>query len=224
VHPGGTGCSVLEHLLGDAATVPPERGVFLEHTWRMHPAVCSFVSEVSTTGGSSRRRRASGSRSRAWGRGCATCRSSTRGAPRAAPEEADAIAAQIRKLIGATFTDAEGRTRPLRYADVLVVAPYNQQVRCLRAALPEAVRVGTVDKFQGQEAPVVFYSTTSSSGDEVPRGLEFLFSRNRLNVAISRAQCLAVLVGSPRLLDVRTRSVDQMRLVNALCRFVERAE
>jgi uncharacterized protein len=86
------------------------------------------------------------------------------------------------------------------------------------------MRVGTVDKFQGQEAPVVLYSTTSSSGEEVPRGLEFLFSRNRLNVAISRAQCLAVLVGSPRLLDVRTRSVDQMRLVNALCRFVEVAD
>ncbi len=94
-------------------------------------------------------------------------------------------------------------------------------MRTLRGALPAGVRVGTVDKFQGQEAPVVFYSTTSSSGEEVPRGLEFLFSRNRLNVAISRAQCLAVLVGSPRLLDVRTRSVDQMRLVNALCRFVE---
>jgi hypothetical protein len=131
------------------------------------------------------------------------------------------VARQSNSLIGETFTDAEGRTRPLRHEDVLVVAPYNQQARCLRAALPPAVRVGTVDKFQGQEAPVVFYSTTSSSGDEVPRGLEFLFSRNRLNVAISRAQCLAVLVGSPRLLDVRTRSVDQMRLVNALCRFVE---
>ena len=86
------------------------------------------------------------------------------------------------------------------------------------------MRVGTVDKFQGQEAPVVFYSTASSSGEEIPRGLEFLFSRNRLNVAISRAQCLAYLVGSPRLLDVRCRSVEQMRLVNALCRFVEVAE
>jgi superfamily I DNA and/or RNA helicase len=82
----------------------------------------------------------------------------------------------------------------------------------------------TVDKFQGQEAPVVFYATASSSGEEIPRGLEFLFSRNRLNVAISRARCLAYLVGSPRLLDVRCRSVEQMRLVNALCRFVEQAE
>jgi uncharacterized protein len=141
-----------------------------------------------------------------------------------APEEAEAIAAAVERLLGRMYTPVEGEPRPLRHEDVLVVAPYNQQVRCLRSALPPAVRVGTVDKFQGQEAPVVFYSTTSSSGEQVPRGLEFLFSRNRLNVAISRAQCLAVLVGSQRLLDVRTRSVDQMRLVNALCRFVELAE
>ena len=118
------------------------------------------------------------------------------GRSQSAPEEAEAIAAEIERLVGRTFTDAEGGTRPLRHQDVLVVAPYNQQVHTLRETLPEAVRVGTVDKFQGQEAPVVFYSTTSSSGEEIPRGLEFLFSRNRLNVAISRAQCLAVLVGS----------------------------
>ena len=100
-----------------------------------------------------------------------------------------------------------------------------QRARALPAQrLPAGVRVGTVDKFQGQEAPVVFYATASSSGEEIPRGLEFLFSRNRLNVAISRARCLAYLVGSPRLLDVRCRSVEQMRLVNALCRFVEVAE
>jgi uncharacterized protein len=106
----------------------------------------------------------------------------------------------------------------------MVVAPYNMQVRCLRARLPQGVRVGTVDKFQGQQAPVVFYSTTSSSGSEIPRGLEFLLSRNRLNVAISRAQCLAYLVGNPRLLDVRCRTVEQMRMANALCRAVEMAE
>ena len=224
VHPGGTGCSVLEHLLGEATTVPPERGVFLERTWRMHPAVCSFVSEVVYDG---RLEPAPGRERQSItgvGAGLRYVPVEHEGRSQAAPEEAEAIAAEVERLLGATFTDAEGRTRPLRHEDVLVVAPYNQQVRCLRAALPETVRVGTVDKFQGQEAPVVLYSTTSSSGDEVPRGLEFLFSRNRLNVAISRAQCLAVLVGSPRLLDVRTRSVDQVRLVNALCRFVEMAE
>ena len=94
----------------------------------------------------------------------------------------------------------------------------------MRTALPEGVRVGTVDKFQGQEAPVVFFSMATSSGEDVPRSLSFLFSRNRLNVAISRAQCLAVLVCSPRLLDARCQSIEEMQLVNALCRLVEYAQ
>ena len=105
----------------------------------------------------------------------------------------------------------------------MVVAPYNAQVRCLPEALPRGARVGTVDKFQGQEAPVVFFSMATSSGEDVPRNLEFLFSRNRLNVAVSRAQCLAYVVASPKLLDVRCRTIEQMRLVNALCRFVDGA-
>ncbi len=105
-----------------------------------------------------------------------------------------------------------------------MVAPYNMQVRCLREALPPGVEVGTVDKFQGREAPVVFFSMASSTGEDVPRGLEFLFSRNRFNVAISRAKALAIVVSSPALLDVRCRTVDQMKLVNALCGFVESSE
>ena len=107
---------------------------------------------------------------------------------------------------------------------MLVVTPYNAQVQCLRERLPAGVEVGTVDKFQGREAAVVFFSMATSSGDVIPRNLDFLFSRNRLNVAVSRARCLAVLVASERLLDVRCRTVEQMRLVNALCRFVELAE
>ena len=117
----------------------------------------------------------------------------------------------------------DGVERPLAHRDFIVVAPYNSHVRCLREALPAAVRVGTVDKFQGQEATVSFFSMASSSGEDVPRGLDFLFSRNRLNVAVSRARCLAYVVASPRLLDVNCRTVEQMRLVNALCRFVELA-
>jgi len=105
-----------------------------------------------------------------------------------------------------------------------VVTPYNAQAQELRERLPEGVAVGTVDKFQGQEAPVVFFSMATSSGEDLPRNLEFLFSRNRLNVAISRARALAVLVASPRLLDVACHTVEQMRMVNALCRFVERAD
>ena len=115
------------------------------------------------------------------------------------------------------------RLRAAGVTDVIVVAAYNAQVNALQEALP-GVRVGTVDKFQGQEADVVLYSMASSSGDDVPRGLEFLLSRNRLNVAISRARCLAYLVASPRLLEVNARSIPQMRLANALCRFVELAE
>jgi uncharacterized protein len=140
------------------------------------------------------------------------------------PEEAEAVARVVGGLLrGATWTRADGVTLPIRPQDVLVVAPYNAQVRCLRAELPESVRVGTVDKFQGQEAPVVVFSMATSSGDDLPRNLEFLFSRNRLNVAVSRARCLAYLVASPRLLETRCRTVEQMAMVNALCRFVELA-
>ena len=136
-------------------------------------------------------------------------------------EEADAIRAQLDLLLGGTHTDCEGRRHRLGWDDILVVTPYNAQVRCLRTRLGPRARIGTVDKFQGQEAPVVFFSMATSSGEDLPRNLEFLFSRNRLNVAISRAQCLAVLVASPGLLEIRCRTIEQMRMVNALCRFVE---
>jgi len=123
-----------------------------------------------------------------------------------------------------TVTDAEGAAHPLRPEDILVLTPYNAQVRCLQDHLPDGIRVGTVDKFQGQEAQVAFFSMATSSGEQIPRNVEFLFSRNRLNVAISRARCLAVLVCSPRLLDIHAKSIEQMRLVNALCRFGEVSE
>jgi superfamily I DNA and/or RNA helicase len=115
-----------------------------------------------------------------------------------------------------------GELRAAGVTDVMVVSPYNMQVNALKEALP-GVAVGTVDKFQGQEADAVVYSMASSTGDDVPRGLEFLLSRNRLNVAVSRARCLAYLVASPRLLEVNARTIAHMRLANALCRFVELA-
>ena len=141
----------------------------------------------------------------------------------AAPEEAAVVRDEIERLLGTPYAGEEGE-RPLRYEDFIVVAPYNSHVRCLREALPEAVRVGTVDKFQGQEATVVLFAMASSTGEDVPRGLDFLFSRNRLNVAVSRARCLAYVVANPRLLETTCKTVEQMRLVNALCRFVEIAE
>ena len=133
------------------------------------------------------------------------------------------VAAQVAQLAGGVVTRPDGSTVPIEQAGVMVVTPYNAQVRLLRERLPDWVDVGTVDKFQGREAAVVFFSMATSSGEDMPRNAEFLYSRNRLNVAVSRAKCVAVLVASPDLLTVRCKTVEQMRLVNALCRFVELA-
>jgi uncharacterized protein len=138
-------------------------------------------------------------------------------------EEVDAIRAIVRGFEGATRVAKDGTVVPLAPGDVMVVAPYNSQVNDLRAALPDC-RVGTVDKYQGLEAPIVIVSLTASSSDDVPRGLEFLLSTNRLNVAVSRAQSLCIIVGSPSLLATRCNSVHQLELVNVLCRYVEMAE
>ena len=226
-HPPGTEASVLEHLLGEHVTVPPDMGVFLERTRRMHPDVCRFVSEVvydsrlEWTPHVARQ-------GTAFGTGLRYLPVKHAGNVSASPEEAACVASQIRAMLGAPWTNANGETRPLDQGDFMVVAPYNAQVRRLRHALQAAsldqVPVGTVDKFQGREAPVVLYSMATSSAEDVPRSLEFLFSRNRLNVAISRAMCLAYVIASPRLLESRVRTIEQMRLVNALCRFVEMAE
>jgi uncharacterized protein len=224
VHPDGAGASVLEHLLGARETVPADRGLFLERTWRMHPEVCGFVSDLIYEGrlhaapGRERQRVESPGLS---GTGLRYLAVEHSGNSQRSREEAAAVRAAYDRLLAGTFTDHGGRTRPLTAQDILVVAPYNAQVYCLSEALPEGARVGTVDKVQGQEAAVVFFSMATSSGEELPHDLEFLFSRNRLNVAVSRARALAVLVASPRLLDVRCTSAAQMRMVNALCRFVE---
>lgn len=143
-------------------------------------------------------------------------------------EEAARVVQKVETLLrGGMFTDVNGCTTQITAKDILVVAPYNAQVRCVRDALDRAgiagLRVGTVDKFQGLEAPVVFFTMATSSGEDLPRDIDFLFSQNRLNVAVSRAQCLAVVIASPRLLDVSCRTPEQMRLVNGVCRFIEMA-
>jgi uncharacterized protein len=155
-----------------------------------------------------------------------------RGNTHQSPEEVDAVVRLLEELglldastsKQAWFEGRDGARRPLERKDVLVVAPYNAQVSALERALPDGIRVGTVDKFQGKEAPVVIYSLATSTAAEAPRGLEFLYRRNRLNVAVSRAQALAVIVASPELATVACRTPRQMELVNALCRALEFAE
>lgn len=222
VHPDGSGTSVLEYLLGEHETVAEEMGVFLEETHRMHPDVCRFVSEAFYEG----RLRSSpdcSQRTTSDGVGVRWLGVQHDGNRVDSEEEVEVIATEIERLVGHTFRNGTVQ-RPLRYEDIMVVAPYNAQVRLLRERLPRRVEVGTVDKFQGREAVVVFYSMTSSSGEDVPRGLDFLMSRNRLNVAVSRAQCVPYVVCSPRLLEVDCHSVEHLKLANALCRFMELAE
>jgi len=225
VHPPGAGVSVLEHLLGEHTTIPPERGLFIDETRRMHPDVCRFISAAiyedrlkSFADCANQGIEAPGSLT---GTGIRYVPVAHEGNTRESPEEAEAIKGLIGDLLQGRYFRADGTSGPLKPEEIMVVAPYNAQVRCLREALPAGVRVGTVDKFQGQEAAVCFFSMATSSGEEIPRKLEFLFSRNRLNVAISRARCLAVLVCNPALLNIRCKNEEQMRLLNALCLFVE---
>ena len=227
VHPPGIDRSALDHVIQDEPTMPPRFGLFLETTFRLHPAVCSFISEAFYDGklapdpscAVQRLAAANGS----GGVGLRYEPVPHVGNRTVSPEEVERVGQVFRALIGLPWTDRHGAVRPLRGDDILVVAPYNAQVRRLCETLPEGARVGTVDRFQGQEAPVVIYSMATSSIDDAPRGIDFLFSLNRLNVASSRAQGLVILVCSPELLKARCRSPAQMRLASALCRLVEMA-
>jgi uncharacterized protein len=204
-HPEPVDASALELLVDGHATLPDERGYFLDRSYRMHPAVCAAVSALSYEGRLQSHTECTAAR-RLEGHqpGVRVLTVVHQGNSTESPEEADAIAAEIKRLLGASWTDEHG-TRPLAATDVLVLAPYNAQVALVRQVLATAglsgVRVGTVDKFQGTQAPVVFTSMTASSADEVPRGISFLLNRNRLNVAISRAQYAAVIVRSETLVD-----------------------
>ncbi|MGC8510601.1 MAG: TM0106 family RecB-like putative nuclease [Acidimicrobiales bacterium] len=227
-HPGGSGASVLEHVLGERATIPDTQGVFLSETRRMHPDVCRFISEQIYEGRLTSHPDCALQATK-FGTGLRWLRADHQGNATRSVEEARLVIDQIRQMIGTTWTDQRGRTQPLRATDFMVVAPYNDQVDLLSDLVAAddrlgGVRVGTVDKFQGREAPVVFFTMTTSSGPDMPRGPEFLFSRNRLNVAVSRAHCLAYLVCTEELLNARARSLDDMRLIGTLSAFVEMAQ
>jgi uncharacterized protein len=229
-HPDGVGASALEHLLASHQTVPAERGIFLPETWRLAPSICGFTSELFYDGRLTSR--AGLERQRITGvegvpdAGLSFVAVDHDGNKNWSPEEIDVVADLVARFTadGATWVDEKGRARPIVGSDVLVVAPYNAHVtRLLERLAGTGVRVGTVDKFQGQEAPVVIYSMATSRPEDAPRGMEFLYSLNRLNVATSRAKCLAVLVASPRLLEPECQSPRQMQLANGLCRFRELA-
>jgi predicted RecB family nuclease len=229
VHPPGVDVSALAHLLNGHATIGPAQGIFLAETWRLHPSICTFASDVFYEGrlaarpeNQKQRLNATGSLD---GAGLHFTPVKHSGNQNESLEEVERIAGIVDALLRnkATWTSKKSETIPLKLADILIVAPYNAQVSALARRLPPGARVGTVDKFQGQEAPIVFYSMATSTPEDAPRGMEFLYSLNRLNVAISRAQCVAVLVASPALFEVQCKNPRQMHLVNAFCRYLELA-
>lgn len=232
VHPPGSEVSALEHIMGDAKTMPEHLGLFLPQTRRLHPEICAFTSEVFYEGrlqplpGLERQILRAPSPTRLLGAGLRFVPIEHRANTDQSEQEADAVATLIQELLdsGAEFVSAAGKANAIRPDDVLVVAPFNTQVNLIRSKVPAGIRVGTVDKFQGKEAPVVLYSLASSSIEDAPRGISFLFNPSRLNVATSRARALAVVVASPELLAARCRTPEQIKLANALCAFVERAE
>jgi uncharacterized protein len=225
VHPGDSGDSVLDYLLQDQATIPPEQGIFLENTWRMHPAVCQFISEAIYNS----RLKSHPNTERRYlvlnesadpalmPAGIHFEEIEHTGCVQDSEEEAARVEQIYQSLLTQYYIDDEGRQQPITAQNILVVSPYNMQVNLLKQRLGPEARVGTVDKFQGQEAEVVIISMATSSGEEMPRNIDFLFSKNRLNVAISRAKCLAILIANPELLSTPCKTPEQIAMVNTLC-------
>ena len=233
-HPESSDVSALYHLLDGEDTMPADKGLFLAETYRLHPDIVTFTSEVYYEGKVNARpeleRQAivptDGSACRFLGSGLRYVPVNHGGNQARAAEEVSVIKEIVEELLaGGLWRDAQEETRPLTEKDVLIVAPYNAQVAALSEALPTFEhRIGTVDRFQGQEAPVVIYSMTSSSPEDAPRGMEFLYNRNRFNVATSRARALCILVGTPALFEPECHSPRQMKMANGFCRYLELAE
>ena len=210
-HLDGTDVSALGHLLGERQTIEENRGLFLEQTWRLHPDICDFTSETFYDGRLSPRPGLEQQRvvspGPINGTGLRFLPVQHRGNRSSSDEEAERVAELVRGLVSgdSRWTDGNGNDNAITLGDVLIIAPYNAQVFRIQERLPEA-RVGTVDKFQGQEAPVVIYSMATSTPEDAPHGMEFLYSLNRLNVATSKARCVCVLVGSPELFPPECRT------------------
>ncbi len=228
VHPDGTEVSALEHLLLGRETIAEDRGIFIPETRRLHPAICEFTSELfyegrlhSLSGLENQVLKGSGP---IQGAGLWFALVEHDGNQSASIEEADRVAEIYRQLLadGNTWSDQSGVEMPLTEDDILIVVPYNAHLAEIERRLPGS-RVGTVDKFQGQEAPIVIYSMASSSAEDAPRGMGFLYDLNRLNVATSRARCACILVASPKLFEPECRTPAEMKLANALCRYLEMA-
>ncbi|KRB30871.1 nuclease [Mesorhizobium sp. Root172] len=224
-HPDGTDVSALNHILDGGKTIASDQGLFLEETWRLHPDLCAFTSELFYEGKLRSRPGLEGqiiSSGPINGSGLRYIPITHSGNQNSSPEEADAIHRLLDHVLQSDtrWIDRDGKEAAITLNDILIIAPYNAQVFEIQQRLPGA-RVGTVDKFQGQEAPIAIYSMASSSHADAPRGMEFLYSLNRFNVATSRAKCLSILVASPEVFEAECKTPRQIQLANAFCRYLE---
>ncbi len=228
-HPDGTELSSLEHVLDGDHTIAPDRGLFLDTTYRLHPDICAFHSELFYDGKLAAKegceQQTIKSNGPISGSGLRYLPVPHAGNKSASIEEAEVITGLVQDILAskASWVDRKGNETPLKLGDIVIITPYNAQVFEIQERLPGAF-VGTVDKFQGQEAPIAIYSMATSSHSDAPRGMEFLYSANRFNVAISRAQCMAILVASPEVFEAECKTPRQMQLANAFCRYLEVAE
>jgi predicted RecB family nuclease len=230
-HPGNSGVSALDYFLDGRPTIPEDRGILLDQSWRMHPNICRFVSDAlyesrlnSHPDTQPQRICRANQGPTAIEAGIEFIPVEHEGNRQSSLEEVEQIKRLIESLVGRPYLDFAGAQRErLGIEDILVVAPFNMQVRLLKQHLGNEARAGTVDKFQGQEAPVVIVSLGSSSIEESPRGAHFLLDPNRLNVAVSRAKTLALVVASPAIAVAKCRSIEEMKLANLFCRLVDYA-
>jgi superfamily I DNA and/or RNA helicase len=226
VHPEGADISALEHILDGHQTMPEDKGLFLDTTWRLHPLIAQFTSTLYYEG---RLRSKEGLENQKLagntlfkGSGLFHVLVDHISNQSQSKEEVAVIKKIVDHLLSENITwiDRDGNSTRLQQRDILIIAPYNAQVSALQEALP-GFTIGTVDKFQGQEAPVVIYSITSSSSEDAPRGMSFLYNPNRMNVATSRAKCISILVSAPKIFEVECNTIEQMKWANGLCMYRE---
>jgi uncharacterized protein len=236
-HPGDAALSVLQYSLKDPArslpdapvfhpVVPADAGIFLGETRRMHSSVCSFISESIYNGcltahpECDRQRIALPLNASLVTKehGILFSPVEHEGNTQRSEEEVSRVKEIISELLGRDYRDKSGAARPLGIDDILIMSPYNAQVSALKRSLPDGARIGSVDRFQGQEAPVCIYSLSSSYGEYGSRGLGFILDQNRINVAISRAQCLAIVVADPRISQTSAISLKEMSLLSLFCK------
>ena len=221
-HPGQSGLSALDYLLNGEATIQPDQGIFLNETWRMAPPITKFISDLVyesrlISEAKNANQYIHWASKVGWvEQGIKPIPVQHSGNAQRSYEEAKALADTYSELMKSTWTDRDGKTKPVTANEILVVAPYNLQVQLLKRLLPTGARVGTVDKFQGQEAAAVLISMATSSQEFLPRDIEFLFSTNRLNVAITRGRAFVGFFFCPDILLVKAKTPEAMALVNTV--------